>query len=165
MNVTHGRIVVGGIAAGVMMNLVMLLTFRGLGFGWKGDGILLTSPAQSEKLVAVWTELEPLPLVAVAPAPIMIGLVLFGILHAYLFHWLSPSLPSGRVGAGLGFGGLVFVMTFLFWEFFTPFNMFGEPLHLIALELVFWACIALAEGLTIGLIIGRRTPMNGGGRH
>jgi len=41
----------------------MLLTFRLLGFGWNGGGILLSSPIQSQKLIAVWTQLEPLPLV------------------------------------------------------------------------------------------------------
>jgi hypothetical protein len=46
-------------------------------------------------------------------------------------------------------------MTFLFWEFFTPFNQFGEPVELIALELCFWAVIALADGLTIAGIMER----------
>ncbi len=138
------------------MNIVMLVTFRVLGFGWNGDGILIESPSQSQKLIAVWTEIEPIPLVVNTPAPIIIGIIIFGIIHAYWFNWLSSSLPNGIVNAGLIFGCLVFTMTFLFWEFFTPFNMFGEPLHLIALELVFWACIALADGLTISAIIGQR---------
>jgi hypothetical protein len=46
-------------------------------------------------------------------------------------------------------------MSFLFWEFFTPFNQFGEPLSLLALELSFWAVIAVAEGLVIAGIIER----------
>lgn len=44
---------------------------------------------------------------------------------------------------------LVFFMTFAFWEFFTPFNLFGEPLPLLALETLFWGIIALAEALAI----------------
>jgi hypothetical protein len=48
--------------------------------------------------------------------------------------------------------GLLFFMTFLFWEFFTPFNQFGEPLHLIALELLFWALIAVGEAFAIASI-------------
>lgn len=43
-------------------------------------------------------------------------------------------------------------LSFLFWEFFTPFNQFGEPLPLIALELGFWAAIALAEAYAIALV-------------
>jgi hypothetical protein len=31
-----------GIAGGLAMNGAMLLTFRLIGFGWNGDGILLT---------------------------------------------------------------------------------------------------------------------------
>jgi len=157
MKPTHGRTIIAGITGGLSMNVAMLLTFRLLGFGWNGDGILIESPAQSKKLIAIWTEMEPIPLVVNEPAPIIIGIILFGIIHAYLFRWLSLAWPNGIVNRGLRFAGLVFVMTFLFWEFFTPYNMFGEPLHLIALELVFWALIALADGLAISVILNERT--------
>ncbi len=60
------------------MNLVMLLTFRVIGFGWNGDGILLSSSIQSQKLVAVWTTLEPLPLIVANPVPIVLGLIVLG---------------------------------------------------------------------------------------
>jgi len=154
MKPTNRRTVLAGIAGGLAMNITMLMTFRLVGFGWDGNGILIQSASQSQKLIAVWTELEPLPLVVNKPAPIIIGIILFGIIHAYLYHWLSPSWPAGIFKKGLMFAGLVFVMTFLFWEFFTPFNLFGEPLHLIALELIFWALIAIADGLTIAIISG-----------
>jgi len=156
MKPTHKRIVLAGIAGGLAMNLVMLLTFRILGFGWKGDGILIKSSSQSKKLIAVWTELEPIPLVVNTPTPIIIGIFVFGVIHAYVFNWLSPLLPAGILHSGLRFGGLVFVMAFLFWEFFTPFNLFGEPFHLITLELLLWACIAVADGLAISVVIGKR---------
>lgn len=156
MRPTNGRVVLAGLLGGMAMNLVMLLTFRLLGFGWHGDGILITASSQSSKLVAVWTQLAPLPLVVTTPGPIIIGILLFGVIHAYLFVWLRPALPGGILNAGLRFGGLVFVMTFLFWEFFTPFNLFGEPLHLIALELLFWACIAAADGLVLAAFLGEK---------
>ena len=158
MKPTHARTIMAGIAGGIAMNLTMLLTFRLLGFGWNGGGILIRSSMQSKKLIAVWTQLEPIPLVVNAPAPIIIGIVLFGVFHAYIFRWLSPVLSGGVLQQGLQFGGLVFAMTFLFWEFFTPFNLFGEPLQLILLELVFWACIAAADGLVIAAIIGGKKP-------
>ena len=41
MKPTHGRTILAGIAGGMSMNIVMLLTFRLLGFGWNGGGILL----------------------------------------------------------------------------------------------------------------------------
>jgi hypothetical protein len=150
---THIRTILAGSAGGLSMNVVMLLTFRLLGFGWNGGGILLNSSAQSQKLIAVWTEIEPIPLVVNTPAPIIIGIVLFGIIHAYFFGWLSVAWPKGVFNRGLRFAGLVFIMTFLFWEFFAPFNLFGEPLHLIFLELVFWACIAMADGISIAAVM------------
>jgi len=160
MNPNNGRTIFAGLMGGLAMNLTMLLTFRLMGFGWNGDGILIESSSQSEKLIAVWTKLEPIPLVVNSPAPIIIGIVLFGIIHAFLFRWISPVWPRGVINRGLRFAGLVFLMTFLFWEFFTPFNLFGEPLHLIMLELVFWACIAVADGLTISVIIEGKESTN-----
>ena len=156
MKATHGKTLLAGLAGGFAMNATMLMTFRLIGFGWNGGGILLESSSQSQKLISVWTEIEPIPLVVNSPAPIIAGIFLFGIIHAYLFRWLSRSWTRGVVSQGLQFATLVFLMTFLFWEFFTPFNLFGEPLHLIALELLFWACIALADGLAISAIIGEK---------
>lgn len=152
---THSRTLLAGVAAGLAMNFAMLLTFRLLGFGVHGDGILLDPSLQSNKLIAVWTMIEPLPLVVDRPAPIIAGIILFGIVHAYLYRWISPAWPQGIVRRALSFALLVFLMTFLFWEFFTPFNQFGEPLGLIALELCFWAVIALADGFVISALMER----------
>lgn len=147
-----GKTLLAGLAGGLAMNLAMLLTFRAIGFGWNGDGILLSSPMQSPKLIAVWTTLEPLPLVAVNPAPILFGLMLFGIGHAFLYQALAAHWPAGVRPRTWRFAGLIFCMTYLFWEFFTPFNQFGEPLPLIALELTFWGVIALAEAWAIAAV-------------
>lgn len=147
------RTLVAGLTGGLAMNLVMLLTFRAIGFGWNGHGILLTSPRQSKKLIAVWTQLEPLPLVVANPAPIIVGLLLFGVGHAFVYKWLSAAWPKGIAPRALRLAGLLFFMTFLFWEFFTPFNIFGEPLPLVALELSFWALIAVADAFAIAFVM------------
>jgi hypothetical protein len=47
---------------------------------------------------------------------------------------------------------LIFFLSFLFWEFFIPFNQFGEPLLLLALQMFFWMTIAGAEGLVIAAV-------------
>lgn len=140
--------VAAGLAGGVAMNATMLLTFRLLGFGLHGDGILLDARIQSPKLIAVWTRLEPLPLVVNHPAPIILGLMLLGIVHGFVYRWLAPAWPSGIMARGWRFALLIY-LTYCFWEFFTPFNQFGEPLPLIALELLFWFMIAVAEALAI----------------
>lgn len=151
------RTLIAGLAGGMTMNVVMLLTFRLIGFGWDGGGILLSSPIQSPKLIAVWTQLEPLPLVVVSPTPIIIGMVLFGIVHAIIYRSVSAAWSGGLVPRAMRFAGMLFFMIFLFWEFFTPFNQFGEPLPLIALELLFWAAIAIAEAFVIAAVIERKT--------
>jgi hypothetical protein len=150
---SHVRTVIAGVAGGIAMNLAMLLTFRLIGFGWEGGGILLNPSYQSQKLIAVWTEIEPLPLVVKKPMAVIVGIIGLGILHAYLFNWLSYSWPTGVAKRAIRFACLVFLMTFVFWEFFTPFNQFGEPIYLIALELVFWALIAFADGFAISMIM------------
>lgn len=146
-----------GIAGGVALNLVILLTFRLLGFGWNGRGILLDPSLQSPKLIAVWTQIEPLPLVVSQPAPIILGLVLFGIGHAFIYQWLAPAWPSGIKARAWRMAALVFFLSFLFWEFFTPFNQFGEPIPLIGLELIFWAIIAIAEAFAIAAVFEWKT--------
>ncbi len=155
------RTLVAGFAGGITLNLVMLLTFRAIGFGWSGGGILLTSPLQSHKLIAVWTKLAPLPLIVANPAPMIIGLILFGIGHAFIYRSISASWPSGVMPRAVRFAALLFFMVFLFWEFFTPFNQFGEPLPLITLELLFWAAIAIGEALVIAGILERNAAISG----
>lgn len=153
-----GRLLLAGLAAGLALNGVMLLTFRLIGFGWDGGGILLDPARQSPKLIAVWTALEPLPRVVTEPLPIIIGLMLFGLLHARLYAALAPRWPAGAAGRVLRFAVLLFALVYLFWEFFTPFNLFREPLPLVALELLFWFLIALAEAFAIALVLERPYP-------
>lgn len=149
------RVFMAGISGGLSLNLSMLLTFRLMGFGWNGDGILIRSEIQSPKLVAVWTKLEPLPLIVSNPAPMIIGLILFGIGHAYVYKWISVAWPQGLFQRAFRFAAILFFMIFLFWEFFTPFNQFGEPLQLVALELCFWAIIAITEAFGIAFVMER----------
>jgi hypothetical protein len=141
-------------------NLAMLLTFRVIGFGLDGHGVLLNRNTQSAKLIAVWTQLEPLPLVVAKPHIIIVGLFGFAFLQAVTYRLLSPSWPAGVLVRALRLAALRFTLTFLFWEFFTPFNQLGEPLPLLALELAFWAVVALAESFAIAGTAEwlRRTP-------
>lgn len=147
------KIILAGLAGGVALNLAMLLTFRMLGFGWNGEGILLDPSIQSSKLIAVWTQLEPLPLVVSNPAPVIIGLILFAIGHAFIYDWLSQAWPPGIKAKALRMALLLFLLSYLFWEFFTPFNQFGEPALLIGLQLLFWAAIAIAEAFAIAAVL------------
>lgn len=146
------KTLLAGIAGGVALNITMLVTFRLLGFGWNGGGILLDPSVQSAKLIAVWTQIEPLPLIFSHPLPMGLGLILFGIGHAFIYRWLAPSWPVGVTARALRMAALVFFLSFLFWEFFTPFNQFGEPVKLIGLELTFWATIAFVESFVLASV-------------
>jgi hypothetical protein len=156
MTPSNIRTLLAGLAGGLALNIAMLLTFRLIGFGWSGDGVLLDPDIQSQKLIAVWTQIEPLPMVVSNPGPILGGLVIFGLVHAFIYRWLSKGWPPGIVARALRFALLLFVLTYVFWEFFTPFNQFGEPVALIALELTFWALIALAEAFAIAAVMERQ---------
>lgn len=147
------RIVLAGLAGGVATNLAMLATFRFAGFE---SGLLLHPRWQSPKLIAVWTQIEPLPRVVGSPLPIILGLFGFSVFHAWLYAQLSGSWPHGLWPRAWRLGALVFVLSYLFFEFFTPFNLFWEPLPLVAVELGFWAVVAAAEALTIVGVLERR---------
>lgn len=147
------RTMLAGVAGGFSLAAGMLLTFRAIGFGWNGDGILLDPTVQSPKLIAVWTELDPLPLIVTRPVVIILGLMAFGILHAAVYQSIAETWPAGVIPRAFRMAALLFALSFAFWEFFTPFNQFGEPLPLILLELSFWAVIALAEGLTLAALL------------
>lgn len=108
------RTIAAGLAGGIALNLGMVLTFRLAGFGWRGGGILLDSTRQSQKLIAVWTQLEPLPLVVTRPVLIAEGLLLFGLVYAIIYRWLAPAWPPGAVPRGLRLAALVFGLSFLF---------------------------------------------------
>jgi hypothetical protein len=146
------RIVLAGLAGGAATNLAMLVTFRVLGFE---SGLLLDPRWQSPKLIAVWTRLAPLPRVVDAPLPIILGLFAFSLFHAWLYAKLAGHWPRGLWPRAWRLGGLVFVLSYVFFEFFTPFNLFREPLPLVAVELVFWAVVALAEALAIVAVLER----------
>jgi hypothetical protein len=134
----------------------MLLTFRVIGFGWNGDGILLDPTIQSTKLIAVWTQLDPLPLIVTQPALMAAGLITFGVVHAAIYRSVARAWPPGIVPRALRMAFVLFALSFAFWEFFTPFNQLGEPFLLIALELSFWAVMALAEAFTLAALLEPR---------
>jgi len=130
----------------------MILTFRVVGFGWYGGGILLDSTHQSSKLIAIWTELEPLPKVYADPIAIIAGLLGFEFIDAAVYQSVASAWSAGIISRAIRIAGVLFGFVFAFWEFFTSFDLFGESIQLIALELLFWAIIASAEDMSITVV-------------
>lgn len=152
------RMGTASVAGGLAMGITMFLTFRLVGFGSEGDGVLLDPATQSAKLIAVWTSLEPKPRIIHEPLLMQAGFIVLAAIHAAVYKSVAAAWPPGLVPRGLRFSALLFGCTFLFWEFFTPFNLFGEPLPLIGLELLFWSGVALAEGFAIAAVLERGCP-------
>jgi hypothetical protein len=150
---SYWKILLAGFCGGFSANLAMLLTFRLLGFGADAHGFLLNPAHQSEKLIAVWTQLEPLPLVVTHPPIIIGGIIIIAIIRTYFYSVIQSALPQSRSKRIAFYAGFIFLGTYLFWEFFTPFNLFGEPVDLILCELAFWLVIAFAEAVPVVLLL------------
>jgi len=57
----------------------------------------------------------------------------------------------------------VWFLAFLFVEFSAPFNLFGEPVGLVLIELAILAVAVLAEAFVLaGIVERRRTAMASG---
>lgn len=47
----------------------------------------------------------------------------------------------------------IWIFQYGYFEFFTPFNQYHEPLHLIAYELLLQGIMALVEGLAVARLL------------
>jgi hypothetical protein len=147
------RTFLAGIAAGLAMVLAMFLTFGLLGFGWHSRGILLNAAIQSPKLIAVWTTIEPLPLIVSSPLSILPGFLLLGLAHAFVYRWVAPAWPPSIFARAWRMSWVIFLLAFCFFELFTPINQFLEPLPLVVVELLFWLFVAFVEGCTLAWLM------------
>jgi hypothetical protein len=143
-----------GLLGGLAFAMMTFLTFVLLGSGLdQASGPLVDPRIQSPKLLAVSSELEPLPLFVTAPHVVLVGYVLFGVGHAVLFRSVQRAWPEGYVARTWRLALVVWTLSCLFFELLGPLNLLAEPLLLVALELTFWMAAAVAEAMIIvGLI-------------
>jgi len=149
----YNRWVAAGIAGSIGIfaaNLVSQVLFFQL-----GNEILFQSDQQSDKLIAVMTQMEPLPVMETDPAVYMTISLFIGALHGGIFAYIRESLPEHTIKSGLAYGGILWVLMALYFEFHAPFNMFGEPLPLLGLELCFWVIVVSVEGVLISTLYDR----------
>jgi hypothetical protein len=148
------RTVAAGLAGGVAFIMVSFLTFVLI-----GSGSLSDPGVQSAKLLAVMNELEPLPLFQTAPHLIFTGYILFNVGYAFLFRSVAKAWPAGVIPRTWRLALVIWGFSSLFFEFLGPFNLLGEPLGLVALELSFWAMTAFAASAVIAYILERDRKM------
>lgn len=117
---------------------------------------------QSHKAVAVWLEIEPLP--AVSPFWDRFldldarGLAVQGLLLLWSFGLVLINgkieyvLAGSILRKGFLFGVGTWGVLWLFFETWVPYNMFGEPFPLMALELALELVAMIATGTTIAFL-------------
>jgi len=154
-NIHWGNAVVATIVAGAAMQAVMALI-------WMNPLTmrLILSPefGQSEKLINVWTVWKPLPLILEHPSyPIIAGFFFFTFLHVLVYQQFCSAFPGKTwIGKGLSLALGIWIFQYGYFEFFTPFNLFHEPLPLIGVELLLHGITALVEAMIIARLSATR---------
>jgi hypothetical protein len=140
------KIVLAGLLGGLAGNGVMGALFSSPPI----NSILYNPEIQSQLFIEV-TLKRNIP-VSVA------GLVTLSIIHAWLFSILQPSIPGGTwFRQGLFWGLTIFLMFWLFQEWFIYHTLLGEPLILNLLELSILLLGSLVEGVIIAYILVRNS--------
>lgn len=117
------------------------------------DVIFSNALGQSPKLVAVWSTLEPVPQIESLLPALLITPSIFGFFFAVLYD----SIPGkGKVRKGVAYGIILWGTIAVFFELFAPFGLFGEPLHLLAYELLLWLVGLIAVGLVLSCTYARK---------
>lgn len=127
---------------------------------------------QSSKLIDIWKSIEPIPPVSpfwdrvttieVKAIPVILLLFAWSVGLAWIYAHIHASIPGRGWRKGLWFGFGVWLSSFLFFEIFTPLNLFGEPLHLIAYQLALELVIAAIVGIVIAGTYRQARPERSG---
>jgi hypothetical protein len=154
------RTLVAGLAGGVAFVLGTFLTFAQFSGSRRGaEGVLFDPDTQSQKVIAVWKQLEPLPRVIETPVVILVGMVAFGIAYALVYRSVAAAWPAGIHPRAWRLA-LVIWLAAVFSEFMGPFNVLHQPLSLSVVAWGFWAVSAVAEAYTLVYVLdqGRSQP-------
>lgn len=144
-----------------MKNNFEKIIFAGLLGGFLGNGVLglifslplikavLYDPSIQSKLFIDITPLRNIPL-SVG------GLILLSVIHSWLFSILMASIPGQSwVKKGLFWGLVIWLMFWVFQEWFIYHTLLGEPIVLNILELTILLFGTLVEGVVIAFILAR----------
>jgi hypothetical protein len=159
MKASVPRTILAGLAGGLAFALTNFLTFGLLGGSRRGQTGLLFDPAtQSPKVIAVYKDIDPLPVITTRPYIILAGFVVFAIGHALLYRSVAAAWPA-RYSAHLWRLALtVWFVGTLFLEFVGPFNLLHEPFRVQRWELLFWALSCTTEASVIVALMRPKPP-------
>ena len=140
------KIVVAGLMGGLMGNGVL-----GALFSSPPVQAILYNPQWQSQLFIEITPQRNIP-VSVA------GLVILSIIHAWLFSLLKKAIPGQTwLKKGLFWGFMIWLMYWLFQEWFIYHTLLGEPLFLNLLELSILIVGSLVEGIVISFFLARES--------
>jgi len=140
------KIVVAGLMGGLMGNGVL-----GALFSSPPVQAILYNPQWQSQLFIEITPQRNIP-VSVA------GLVILSIIHAWLFSLLKKAIPGQTwLKKGLFGGFMIWLMYWLFQEWFIYHTLLGEPLFLNLLELSILIVGSLVEGIVISFFLARES--------
>ena len=140
-----------GALAGVVA-FVLAMIASNIIFFQIGAPLLFDPSLQSEKVISVLFEQTPLPLMFTNGILYMLLGSVIGALHGLVFVFLLPALPTSTLKRGIAFAAILWILMALYFEFHVPFNMFGEPVWLVVVELLFWVPVLFVEGLTLSFL-------------
>lgn len=145
-------------------NIVKII-LAGLIGGFIGNGVLgalfslplvraiLYDPAIQSRLFIDLTPTRNIPL-SVG------GLVILSVIHAWLFAVLLPAIPGRSwTQKGMFWGAVIWLMFWVFQEWFIYHTLLGEPILLNLFELFILLFGSLVEGVVIALVLARKTPL------
>lgn len=147
------RFVLAGLAAGVAMNVAVTATFI------PAQSILADPSLQSEKFLAAFSQ-EPLPRAASFPYLFQTGFFGLGFVHALAFLLLYKGLSRHWLQAGLTYGFAAWLIAYIWFEYYLPWNVMLEPLPLVLLELACWLAVMLANGLALAFVYRKLLKRN-----
>jgi len=142
------------------------IVIAGLVGGFLGNGVLgaffSSSPIQS---ILYNPELQSQLFMEITPKrniPVSVGgLVLLSVIHAWLFSVFKPAIPGHTwLRKGMFWGLTIFLMFWLFQEWFIYHTLLGEPILLNLLELAILLVGSLVEGVIIAFFLARKAAID-----
>jgi hypothetical protein len=138
------KIVLAGLSGGFLGNGVL-----GLLFSLPPITSILYDPAIQSRLFIELTPARNIPL-SVG------GLILLSVIHAWLFSVLRPAIPGASwIKKGMFWGVVIWLMFWVFQEWFIYHTLLGEPILLNLFELFILLLGSLAEGVVIAFVLAR----------
>lgn len=138
------------------MNKYLRIVLSGLAAGFVGEGIMgalfMSPPIQS---VLYDPALQSDLYIKITPERnlfiTLTGMIILSIAHAWFYSIFLRSMPGKTwIGKGLFWGFTIWLLYWVFQEWFVYHTLINEPLVLNLLELVILLIGSLAEGVIIG---------------